>query len=215
MIIVEDVKNNKKELGCVVLASGFSQRFGSENKLLFPFKGKPLAEYILQTVAECSFLATVCVTQWVEVVALAKTFCIQQVFHRFPEKNDTIRLGIDFLLAKKGVDDNSSLAGIMFCTADQPFLSVQTMNSLCDEFCRYPQAIIRPSFVAEDGKVCPGNPVIFPAFLFDELRSLENGQSGRNVIVRHRDIVRFVPVLNKNELLDVDTVEQLEELQNL
>lgn len=215
-INIVDKKKDKSKLGCIILASGFSQRFGSANKLITPFRGKSLAEYILKAVTESSFACTVCVTQWTEITALAELYGIPPLVHNFPEKKDTIRLGIDFLLEQKYACDDFSLDGIMFCTADQPLLRATTIRNLCDEFSHCPQNIVRAAH-AEDvkGKLCPGNPVIFPASLFDELRTLHLGQNGRDVIARHKGIVHLVPVQNKNELIDIDTPEQLTQLEEI
>lgn len=59
----------------------------------------------------------------------------------------------------------------------------------------------------------PGAPVLFPSWAFDELRSLPRGKGGGFVAKTHAECVRTIEVLSEWELFDVDTRDDLEQLQ--
>ena len=59
----------------------------------------------------------------------------------------------------------------------------------------------------------PGAPVLFPSWAFDELRSLPRGKGGGFVAKTHAECVRTIEVLSGWELFDVDTRDDLEQLQ--
>lgn len=59
----------------------------------------------------------------------------------------------------------------------------------------------------------PGAPVLFPSWAFDELRSLPRGKGGGFVAKAHAECVRTIEVSSVWELFDVDTRDDLEQLQ--
>lgn len=59
----------------------------------------------------------------------------------------------------------------------------------------------------------PGAPVLFPSWTFDELRSLPRGKGGGFVARTHAECVRTIEVSSEWELFDVDTRDDLEQLQ--
>ncbi len=168
-----------------------------------PFSGKAVIEYILASVQKASFSQSVCVTQRTEIDKITKEYKISSVMHNLSEKKDTVRIGIDFLLSKSAFD------GIMFCVADQPYLSLETIEKLCADFKKHPNNIVRAASYNENGEIFEGNPVIFPSSLYEELQHLKDGENGRNVILKHRDILRLVPIQDRYELMDVDTPKEL------
>ena len=59
----------------------------------------------------------------------------------------------------------------------------------------------------------PGAPVLFPSWAFDELRSLPRGKGGGFVAKVYAECVRTIEVSSEWELFDVDTRDDLEQLQ--
>ncbi len=59
----------------------------------------------------------------------------------------------------------------------------------------------------------PGAPVLFPSWTFGELRSLPHGKGGGYVAKVHAECVRTIEVSCEWELFDVDTRDDLEQLQ--
>lgn len=58
-----------------------------------------------------------------------------------------------------------------------------------------------------------GAPVLFPSWAFDELRSLPHGKGGGFVAKMHAEYVRTIEVSSEWELFDVDTRDDLRQLQ--
>lgn len=109
--------------GVVIMASGLGTRFGS-NKLLADFDGEPMVTYAIRGVNDL-FDASVLVTRYEEVAALAESYNVQSIVHAFPGRNDTVRLGLQAVMAL-----NDALSGCVFCPADQPLIEKATVGKL-------------------------------------------------------------------------------------
>lgn len=186
------------KIGCVILASGESVRFGS-NKLLADFYGKPLLNRLLDALP--GGLVTVVVTRSAAVCELAKAKGFRCLLHRQPEVRDTIRLGLSAL---------PDTDGCLFCVGDQPLLTAETIKKVVDAYREDATRIVRAAYGDRQG-----NPVLFPPSLYSELETLAEGEAGVTVIRRHPDLVRTVQAAFAEELADVDTQEALEALQKL
>ena len=182
-------------IGCVVLASGESVRFGS-NKLLADFCGKPVLAHLFGALPPT--LSTVVVTRSDAVQALAAEYGFHCLLHREPEVRDTIRLGLLEL---------HETQGCLFCVGDQPLLTRETLEKMILVYETHPKSIVRAAFGTRQG-----NPVLFAPSLYPELLSLAQGEAGVTVIRRHADSVRTVEAAFEQELTDVDTPETLQTL---
>lgn len=189
--------------GCVIMASGLGKRFGG-NKLMAPFRGKPLVQYALDA-TEGIFAGRMVVTRHRAVEELGRRQGVPVLLHDRPHRSDTVRLGLRSLMETAGAD---SLTGCLFCQADQPLLQRQTVASLALCAAQEPDAIWRTVW---QGKA--GAPVLFPAWTFPELLALPAGQGGGAVVRRYPDRVRCLPVTDGRELADIDTRAQLDALQ--
>ncbi len=185
-------------IGCIVLASGESVRFGS-NKLLADFRGKPLLTQLLDALP--ASLNAVVVTRSDGVQRLAQERGYHCLWHRLPEVRDTIRLGLM---------DLGDTDGCLFCVGDQPLLTRGTIEKVLAEFAAHPHSIVRAAFAGREG-----NPVVFPRALYGELNTLAEGEAGVTVIRRHADTVRTVEASFAEELADADTPEALAALAAL
>lgn len=186
-------------IGCVIMASGMSKRFGS-NKLMTDFEGRPMILRALQA-TEGLFLCRVVVTRHEDVAQLCRDYGVKVVLHELPYRNDTVRLGLEAL---------GDLDGCMFLPGDQPLLHKDTVAELirCWESNR--ERIIRP--------VCgdvPGSPVLFPQWVFPELMNLPEGKGGNWVIKNYPDRVTTLNISDSYELMDADTPETLQLLQQI
>ena len=139
------------------------------------------------------------VTQYPEVVALAKEFFFTPIVNSHPEygQSHTIHLGV------KALDACDAL---LFQVADQPLLRRQSVAELIDFYCRNPGHIVG---LGHGGQ--RGNPCIFPARFFPELLKIEGDRGGNVVIRQHEDDLLLYEV-PANELRDVDTQEALAQL---
>ena len=186
-------------IGCVIMASGMSKRFGS-NKLMTDFEGRPMILRALQA-TEGLLQRRVVVTRHEEVARLCREHGAEVILHDLPHRSDTVRLGLEAL---------GDLDGCMFLPGDQPLLSRDTVAELirCWESNR--EGILRP--------VCgdvPGSPVLFPRWAFPELRNLPEGKGGNWVIQNHPDRVTTMNISDPYELTDADTPETLQLLRQI
>ena len=164
------INNNHpfSDTGCVIMASGEGKRFGS-NKLMADFGGKPLAAHIIDT-AKSVFKNIVVVTRHKDVETLCQNIGVNVILHNMPGRNDTIRLGLEFL--------GDNLDGYIFCQGDQPLLTADTLFDMISEFEKDKEKIVRLQY---DSTPC--SPVIFPNWCCSELTNLPQGKGG-NVVVK-------------------------------
>lgn len=183
--------------GCVLMASGLGRRFGG-SKLLVPFMGKPLLSWALNA-TDGLFSRRVVVTRSREAAAFCAALGVETVVHDYPGRNDTVRLGLEAV---------GEVERCLFCPADQPLLRRQTVESLllCGQNSR--GRIWRPCFQGT-----PGAPILFSRDYFDELKHLPQGKGGGVVAASHGESVRTLPVADRRELWDIDTPENLTELE--
>lgn len=187
------------KIGCVIMASGFSKRFGS-NKLMADFHGVPMIQKALDA-TEDLFAHRVVVTRHESVAALCRMQNVDVVLHNLPQRSDTVRLGLEAM---------PDMDACMFLPGDQPLLHRETVSMLLENWQENPDRIIRPAY--EDNE---GSPVLFPAWAFPELKNLPDGRGGGVVIKEHIHEVCRVSVANPFELADADTPETLELLLQL
>lgn len=190
----------KLKIGCVIMASGFSKRFGS-NKLLSPLNSRPLIDYVLSLTDTPLIDSRVVVTRYPQIESLCKKDDIACIAHSCEYQSDTVRLGTEYL-------ENTD--GCIFFPADQPLVSHESLISLIELFKENPQNICR---LAYNGTTA--SPVIFPKSLYQELKSLSGEQGGGAVIKKHTELVKTVEAKNEYELFDADTPEQLKTLEEI
>ncbi len=181
-------------IGCVIMASGLSKRFGS-NKLMADFCGRPMILQVLH-VTEGVFQQRVVVTRHVEVAALCQEHGVRAVLHDCPHRSDTVRLGLEAL---------GDVDACMFLPSDQPLLRRETLAEIIRTWELNQEKIVRP--ICND---MPGSPVLFPQWTFEELMTLPEGKGGNWVIKNHPNSIKTLEISNPYELMDADTPEILE-----
>ena len=187
------------KIGCVIMASGLGKRFGS-NKLMADFHGEPMIQRSLDVTAGL-FAKRVVVTRHEQVAALCREQHVEVVLHNLPNRNDTVRLGLEAL---------GDLDACMFLPGDQPLLRRETVAMLLERWKENPDSMVRPIY--EDTE---GSPVLFPSWTFPELLSLPEGKGGGVVLKNNPHAVHRVFVADPFELADADTPETLELLKGL
>ena len=186
------------KLACLLTAAGSSSRFG-EDKLRLNVQGQPMGVRALDVLGEAPFDLRVLVTSadkgYLIQAAADRGFAV--VINPAPERgmSSSVRLGTAHICESGAYD------GILYAVADQPRLRADTVNRLVQAFEGEPRCIYAPE---ADGK--RGNPVIFPAELFEELQRIEGDRGGRQIIAGHRERLRTV-IVPAEELKDVDTKE--------
>ena len=213
----------KKSLtvGCVIMASGLSRRFGA-NKLLADFCGQPMLCRAFAATAAPSISARIVVTRSEEVQALCRAQGVPVLLHSLPGRNDTVRLGLSALL-----EQLPELSGCMFLPGDQPLLRRETVEAMTALFCReqpspaeWQKETEREIFrlghrFKNDPDPLVGSPVLFERGYFSELCALPEGKGGNVLLKKYPEHVHTVYIADRNELADADTPEALAKLEAL
>ena len=185
----------------VVLASGFSSRFGERDKLLADLGGSTV---IARTVrAYCSATErtlAVLPPDTPERVEAIRELDIDIVFN--PDYRDGMSTSLRVGVAALPDDAEAAVIGV----ADQPLLSGQVIEKLAAA--PADGSVIVPYYGGN-----PGNPSLYPRSLFGELLEVTGDVGGRPVRDRHR--VHRVDIEPWWVGIDVDTQADLELVRSL
>jgi molybdenum cofactor cytidylyltransferase len=191
----------------ILAAAGFSSRFGGENKLLVPFRGKPMARHILDLVlGENYFSGIFFIYSDDRAAALVKNIPdkvltqgvpVTLIHNAAPERGqrESVRLGVQAAKA----DENDYF---FFFPCDQPLLDADTLRLIFAA--RKKGRIVEPRCRGEGG-----SPSLFSAVFRDELLSLQEGEAPRVIKARYPHAVFPVTVSNPLVLTDIDDRETL------
>ncbi len=189
-----------REIGCIVMASGLSERYG-RNKLLEKLDGR---EIILHTAGSLTGagLTPLIVTRSTEVKSLAEREGFRCVLHDRPQKSDTIHTGLEYL--------DADLAGYLFIPGDQPLVRPASLRRMAEQFADNPQRAVRLSFGGT-----AGSPVLFPAFCREKLMAYRGDRGGIEVLKAEGIPCDFTEAEFTWELWDVDTPESMEKVRKV
>ncbi len=193
----------KTRVGAILLAAGSSARMGGQNKLLSPWRGKPLLCRAAQTVAdalECGVLhraRAVCGRDSEKIkTALAETR-LPCVF------NPNYKAGISSsLICGLRAVRAEDLDGVLVMLGDMPRVSVADIRAVVRVFSENKNAIVAPMFGGRRG-----NPVLIPHRLFADVMRLR-GDSGARALFAKNDICGAAA--GAGVLFDIDSPADLE-----
>lgn len=191
-------KNYK--IGLVIMASGLGKRFGS-NKLMEDLKGKKLIKWVIDS-TDGLFYKRIVVTRSMDVCNLCNSINVNCILHEFPDRNDTVRIGLNEL--KEEVDY------CFFMQADQPLISTESIKKMILNVIKNKNMIVRAGY-----SNITGAPMGFPKIYFDELCTLPKGKGGNYIAQMYPASVCPVAVFHEYELWDVDTVADLERINSI
>lgn len=188
-------------IAAIVLAAGQSLRMGRENKLLAEVDGAPIVARVVDAVLASPARPVIVVVghQADEVAASLKGKAVGFAKNpHFAEGLSTsLKAGIDALPA--------DVDGALICLGDMPNVGAEQLGKLIAAFNPTEgRAICVPTF---EGKW--GNPVLWAARFFPEMRELSGDLGAKHLITRHADLVREVAMPGPGILIDIDTPEAL------
>ncbi len=189
-----------RKIGCVIMASGRSTRFGS-NKLLAEFDGETLIQRILNITGGDLFAKRVVVTRTQEAADICKKQGVDVILHTLPERNDAVRLGAETM---------SEMEGLIFCPCDQPLLRRETLLSMTTVPNIEEDMILRLAC-----KERVGTPILFGKKYLRELCSLPDKKGGSYLAGIYPEKVKYLFVKDERELMDADTPEDLQRLSSI
>ena len=184
-------------IAAIVLAAGASTRMGRQKLTLPMADGRPLVRVAVEQVLVGGLEDTVVVIgRDAEAVAVALAgLPVRTVVNpRYAEGQSTsLRAGLDAL--------GPGTEAAVIALGDQPLPDPAVIRRLVATFRASGRPIVVP--VYRDGR---GNPVLFAATLFDELRAVTGDRGGRGVIARDPSRVAEVPI-DAPLPADIDTPE--------
>ncbi|MBQ8860606.1 MAG: nucleotidyltransferase family protein [Ruminococcus sp.] len=187
----------KHKIGCVILASGKSERYGN-NKLDIKIDGVSLIDRAISCIPKNSFSKVAVVSRFENVKEKTENRGFHYIENNHPEYgiSHTIKLGLNY---------TSDCDATLFMVSDQPLLKQESVVKMLEFFSKNSDFIVSMGY---NGK--KGNPCIFPKAFYDELFALENDNGGSAVIKYHEDKLKIFNIECKKELKDIDTKEDLE-----
>lgn len=189
-----------------MLAAGNSSRLRGKSKQRLEFCGQTLLRRAAETAVAANFRSTV-------VVLGANAESLRKEVEDLPVRvainenwvtgmSSSIRTGLAELVGK----ENLEAAVVMLC--DQPLVTSQTLNNLCEAFARTGKPI-----AACEYRNTVGVPALFSSEIFAELMNLHESEGAKKIIEKYTGKTALVAA--PEAALDVDTLEDYEKLKQL
>ncbi len=190
-------------INAILMASGISRRFG-EDKAFLPCKNTTFIEHILNLLVDSKILDIKAV-----INPKLHEYLSKKKLHEKIKliKNDGYLKG-QCESIRLGVESCENANGFMFLSLDQPFLSLNTINMIIDNF--ESGKIIVPKYSDKNGL-----PTIFDKKFSEELKNINGDIGGRDIIKKHINDVKFLHIKNSIEGLDIDTKQDFEKYKEL
>lgn len=185
----------------ILMASGFSRRFGARNKLLYPVLGRPLAAHTLALVTRFGGFSNIWfVTAEPEVSRLGQGLPVTPLHNPDPSvgSGGSVRLGVAA----------SSANYYMFFPCDQPLLDETVLQSLLDR--KKPGVIVQPQ-----AEGAPASPTLFSAAFREQLLHLPPGQQAKSIWQAHPEWCVRVPIADARLLVDIDRPEDVQRIESM
>ena len=195
----------RPRVAALVLAAGQSRRMGRRNKLLAEIDGEPMIARVIDAALGASVGPVVVVTghQAAQVRAV-----LGERKLRFAHNADfarglstSLRVGLEALPA----DTEAALV----CLGDMPHVSSRHLDKVVAAF--DPDAGAAICVPTARGK--RGNPVLFGAAFFEEMKGFQGDVGARHLIGAHADQVHEVAIDDDGIFVDVDTPSALTALR--
>jgi len=191
----------------ILLAAGFSRRFGSADKLLQLLPdGRPIAlasaEHLIQAIpnsiavlrAENKTLATLLLNAGLKVI-----FCNENEH----EMADSLTAGIRFSASLFSTGLEVANDGFVIALADMPYIQPETIRAVANKVADGASIVI-PTYQNQRG-----HPVGFLEKFRNELENLQGNEGARSIIKRYADEVYLLPTDDAGILADIDTPADL------
>ncbi len=181
----------------ILPAAGLSRRMGGSNKLLMPFRGRPLVRHVAEQVIEAGAGAATVVTgcESTAVEAALAGLSLSCLFNPDFEAGQmsSVRLGVR--------EVSGRAAGVMAALADMPYLTPHDYDAVVAAFFRRDARFIVVPYYAG----ARGNPIVIPArFSRDIVDGSLNAGCKRLVDSRPDDVWKPT-VSSKAHVMDIDT----------
>ena len=196
----------------VLLAAGFSRRFGSADKLLqYLPDGRPIAlasaEHLIQAIPDSiavlrtgnKILATALLNAGLKVV-----FCNDNEQEMADSLTAAIRFSAKFFSNVELEND-----GFIIALGDMPYIKPETIRAVASKVAEG-SSIVIPTFENQHG-----HPVGFSVRFRHELECLQGDEGARSIIKRYPEDVDLLPTNDTGILADIDTPADLNQSHSI
>jgi molybdenum cofactor cytidylyltransferase len=190
-----------KKIGLIILAAGESKRMGSPKQLL-NINGTSLLRRTAKVALATGLQPVVLVVgankpQIVpEIADLPLTIIDNSMW--LTGMASSVKMGMAALWM-----NNKNIDAVLILVCDQPFLTVEVLTQLIDQY----QAK-NPKIVACQYANQVGVPAIFDRAMFDELLSLTGDKGAKPVLMSHLEDTHLIDF--EAGIIDLDTIEDYE-----
>ena len=195
----------RPRIAAIVLAAGRSTRMGPANKLLQDIDGRPMVARVVDAALASTARPVVVVTGHQAEAVQAALAGRDVTFVHNPDYATGLASSLRHGLSALPADCDGALVAL----GDMPRLTAGHLEQLISAFSPVEgRAIIVPTW---GGK--RGNPVLWAARFFPEMKAVAGDVGARHLIGEHADLVREVESPDDAVLLDVDTPDILARLR--
>lgn len=185
------------ELSIILLAAGQSLRMGSENKLLLPFRKKPLIQRVVTQLLTADIGKITVITGYEESKIKAALSHFPVNFAHNPDfeagQMTSVYSGAQFASVHHS-------DGMMVVLADMPFLTARDYKHMRDCFrSLLGSKILVPYFGRERG-----NPILIPAPFVREIAENNPNAGCREILRRYPDKIQKIDVTSSAFVRDID-----------
>ena len=198
-----EARNNSR-FGAVILAAGMSSRMG-EAKQLLRLGNNTLLGQVLENVRSSG----------VKDIVLVLGHEAEKIKERISTENLSVVINESYRQGM-GTSLRSGLAALppdvdaaLIVLADQPFVLPKTLDFVMDEYTRSSAQIVIPTY-----KGFRGNPVLLDRSVFSEVMALTGDIGCRAIFGNHLEGIAKVPVEDIGILLDMDSKDDFELLND-
>ena len=186
----------------ILLAAGFSRRFGSTNKLLQRLPdGRPIALAAAENLIKAIPISIVVLRPENQALAelmlnagLKIVFCSEDD----QEMADSLATGIGLSANLEAAND-----GFIIALADMPYIQSDTIVAVAKKMANGASIVI-PTYQNQRG-----HPVGFSAKFRGDLENLQGDEGARSIITRYADELELLPTDDAGILVDIDTPNDL------
>lgn len=186
----------------ILLAAGFSRRFGAADKLLQILPdGRPIALAAAENLIKAIPLTiavlrpeNTALANLLENAGLKIVFCSSQETEMADSLSAAVRYSAQF---------SESSVGFVIALADMPYIKPDTIEAIAHAT-NAGAAIVAPVY---QGK--RGHPVGFCAKFRNELEQLTGDEGARAILKRHADHIELLECNDPGVLADIDTPQDL------
>ncbi len=184
------------EVTGILLAAGFSSRFGA-SKLLLEIDGQPLILRSVAALAPCDQIIAVVRADGQALQSVLRAQGVTCVVNPEPVR------GMGYSIAC-AVNASSQSSGWCILPADMPSLMPSTTRQVVDVL-RSGAVLAAPYYQGQRG-----HPVGFGARFFDELTALDGDIGARHILQQYADLLTVISTDDAGVLNDIDVPEDLE-----